>query len=461
MLPVRLFCCSQQFFLTVLESLIEPIQSDPWRSKWLRMRRKRLLRSIASTSRSSTVHFFFFRCMRGTMIVRPTPADPSGDTVSHGSLQFDRSESLRNGMTAKDKRLHLGELFIFFFRMMPAGLELVLNSVYSRLRKAAQFWLLSADDVSYFESYDDHTTHLKMLSDRPRMDSYRRAIELNADACIRGCTVLDVGCGTGILSMLCARAGARFVTGVDRSNIVFQAMDIVRENGLSDKVSVVWGTAEELELPDRVDVLVSEWMGHFLLSEGMLESVIDARDRLLKPGGLMLPSRCHLYLAALNDPELHQEMVGFWGNVEGFRMSCMRKEMLAEAHVLTVTAAKVCSTRPALLLNLDLNMCRMEDTDFATDFELELLPGTQRVTALVGYFDCIFELPVPVVLSTAVDAEPTHWQHTVFLLEEPHVPAPGETTIRGRLECRREGKRGVKVTITIGPRKQQYAVLGQ
>ncbi|KAH9368500.1 hypothetical protein HPB48_020785 [Haemaphysalis longicornis] len=173
--------------------------------------------------------------MRGTMIVRPTPADPSGDTVSHGSLQFDRSESLRNGMTAKDKRLHLGELFIFFFRMMPAGLELVLNSVYSRLRtrtrgggggvilphqpltanvaglvvrKAAQFWLLSADDVSYFESYDDHTTHLKMLSDRPRMDSYRRAIELNADACIRGAP-----CWT---------------SGVDRSNIVFQAMDIVR-----------------------------------------------------------------------------------------------------------------------------------------------------------------------------------------------------------------------------------------
>ncbi|KAH9368499.1 hypothetical protein HPB48_020786 [Haemaphysalis longicornis] len=71
---------------------------------------------------------------------------------------------------------------------------------------------------------------------------------------------------------------------------------------------------EELELPDRVDVLVSEWMGHFLLSEGMLESVLDARDRLLKPGGLMLPSRCHLYLAALNDPgELRKVVI--WARV--------------------------------------------------------------------------------------------------------------------------------------------------
>lgn len=332
------------------------------------------------------------------------------------------------------------------------------------MRKAAQSWLepsepvVGRDDEPYFESYGHHGIHLEMLSDRPRMDAYRRAIELNADTCIRGRTVLDVGCGTGILSMLCARAGARIVLGVDRSDIVYQAMDIVRENGLSEKVSLVRGTAEEMDLPDRVDVLVSEWMGYFLLFEGMLESVLKARDRLLRPGGLMLPSRCQIFLAALNDSELHQRMVGFWDNVEGFRMSCMRREVLAEAHIVTATAANVCSTRPALLLNLDLTTCCMEDSDFRTDFELELVPGTQQVTALVGYFDCTFELPVPVVLSTAIDAEPTHWKQTLFLLEEPYVPAQGVTTMQGCLECRRQGKRELQVTITIGGRQQQYAL---
>ncbi|KAL1425623.1 hypothetical protein MTO96_019046 [Rhipicephalus appendiculatus] len=75
-------------------------------------------------------------------------------------------------------------------------------------------------------------------------------------------------------------------------------------------------------------------------------------------------------------------------------------------------ASSVCSEQPALLLNLDLNTCRMEDSDFATDFELDLKPGTQQVTALAGYFDCTFELPVPVVLSTAMEAESTHWKQT-------------------------------------------------
>uniref|UniRef100_A0A1E1XCQ6 type I protein arginine methyltransferase n=1 Tax=Amblyomma aureolatum TaxID=187763 RepID=A0A1E1XCQ6_9ACAR len=332
------------------------------------------------------------------------------------------------------------------------------------MRKAAECWLQPAEqdegerDEPYFQSYGHHSIHLEMLSDRPRMQSYRTAIELNADTCIRGRTVLDVGCGTGILSMLCARAGARGVIGVDRSDIVYNAMDIVRENGLSDQVTLVHGCVEELELPERVDVLVSEWMGYFLLFEGMLDSVLRARDRLLRPGGLMLPSRCQLFLVALEDMGIYRRMVGFWDDVEGFRMSCMRREVLPEAHVTDVPVSSVCSAQPALVLNLDLNTCSMEDSDFATDFELELLPGTEQVTALAGYFDCTFELPVPVVLSTAVDAEPTHWKQTVFLLEEPLVPAEGATILGGRLECRRQGRRELLVTITLGARRQQYVL---
>ncbi|XP_065310570.1 protein arginine N-methyltransferase 3-like [Dermacentor albipictus] len=332
-----------------------------------------------------------------------------------------------------------------------------------RMREVAESWLQSNEqaqpiehDEPYFESYGHHGIHLEMLSDRPRMDSYRKAIELNADTCIRNCTVLDVGCGTGILSMLCARAGARRVVGIDQSGVVYNAMDIVRENGLSEQVTLVHGRVEELELPERVDVLVSEWMGYFLLFEGMLGSVLQARDRLLRPGGLMLPSRCQLFLVALSDTNIHRRMVSFWDDVEGFKMTCMRKEVLGEAHVMDAPASSVCSERPALLLNLDLNTCRMEDSDFASDFELDLQPGTQQVTALAGYFDCTFELPVPVVLSTAMEAESTHWKQTVFLLEEPLLLAEGEKTVRGRLACRRQDRRELLVTITLGSTQRQY-----
>ena len=142
-----------------------------------------------------------------------------------------------------------------------------------------------------------------MLSDRVRTESYRNALLTNPER-LNGARVLDIGCGTGILSMFAAQAGARRVIGVDCSDIIYQAMDIVRENGLTDKVELVKGRLEETALPeDQFDFILSEWMGYFLLFEGMLDSVIAARDKYLAPGGMVLPNRCTISLAAVSDLE--------------------------------------------------------------------------------------------------------------------------------------------------------------
>merc|ERR1719431_1698647 len=103
-----------------------------------------------------------------------------------------------------------------------------------------------------------------MLSDVTRTASYRRALS-NNPARMKDALVLDIGCGTGILSMFAAKAGARAVVGVDCSDIVYQAMDIVRENQLEQVVTLVRGRLEETELPyEKYDIIVSEWMGYFL-----------------------------------------------------------------------------------------------------------------------------------------------------------------------------------------------------
>ena len=92
-----------------------------------------------------------------------------------------------------------------------------------------------------------------MLRDVPRTDSYRRALMLN-HAYVRGRRVLDVGAGTGVLSMFAASAGAAAVYAVENSAFVSEAREIVAANGFSDVVSVIRGRAEEVELPGRVDV---------------------------------------------------------------------------------------------------------------------------------------------------------------------------------------------------------------
>ncbi len=104
---------------------------------------------------------------------------------------------------------------------------------------------------------------------------------------------MDIGCGTGILSMFAARAGAKKVIGVDNADIVHFAREIIKKNGFEDTITIVKGKIEEVELPvQEVDIIISEWMGYFLLYEAMLDTVLWARDKYLKKGGLILPDKC-------------------------------------------------------------------------------------------------------------------------------------------------------------------------
>ena len=86
----------------------------------------------------------------------------------------------------------------------------------------------------------------------------------------------------------------------------------------------------------QFDIIISEWMGYFLLFESMLDTVLYARDRFLKPNGIVLPDYCALYIAGLSDPSLHQRNVTYWNDVYGFKMSCMKSVVLKEASVMIV-----------------------------------------------------------------------------------------------------------------------------
>lgn len=159
----------------------------------------------------------------------------------------------------------------------------------------------NSSDSDYFNSYSHFGIHHEMLTDKIRTESYRDAI-LNNSHNFKDKIVLDIGCGTGILSMFAAKAGASKVIGVDQSEVIYKAMDIIRENDLNDKVHLFKGRLEDSNLPvEKVDIIVSEWMGYFLLFEGMLDSFINARDKYLKPDGLVLPNRCNISLVGCSD----------------------------------------------------------------------------------------------------------------------------------------------------------------
>lgn len=108
-----------------------------------------------------------------------------------------------------------------------------------------------------------------------------------------------------------ARAGAAKVYAVECSSIVEQARAIVADNGFSDTIEVIQGKMEDITLPvEYVDIIISEWMGYFLLYESMLDTVLYARDKYLRPDtGIMLPDKAVLYICGIEDEEYRHEKV--------------------------------------------------------------------------------------------------------------------------------------------------------
>ena len=161
----------------------------------------------------------------------------------------------------------------------------------------------------YFDSYSHFGIHEEMLKDAVRTRAYQRAILGNRHL-FEGKVVLDVGCGTAILCMFAAQAGAKHVYGVDMASIIVQAREIVAENGFSDRITLLQGKMEDVQLPvQHVDVIVSEWMGYFLIYESMLDTVLYARDRYLVEGGLIFPDTASLHICAIEDAEYRRDKV--------------------------------------------------------------------------------------------------------------------------------------------------------
>ncbi|KAI8799668.1 S-adenosyl-L-methionine-dependent methyltransferase [Cladochytrium replicatum] len=290
----------------------------------------------------------------------------------------------------------------------------------------------------YFDSYAHFGIHEEMLKDEVRTVSYRRSIYENQHL-FKGKVVLDVGCGTGILSMFAAKAGAKLVIGVDMSSIIDHAKVIVKDNGFEGKIVLLKGKMEEVVLPvEKVDIIISEWMGYCLLYESMLNTVLYARDRYLVPGGLIMPDTAIMYMAAIEDGDYKDEKIGFWDSVYGFNMSHIKKLALREPLVDTVDNKAVVTTSHPFR-TIDLATVTVEDLTFSVPFRI-VATRDDFIHAFICYFDIRFgACHKPVKFSTGPHAQYTHWKQTVFYLDDAITVKAGEV---------------VEGTFSLGPNKK-------
>ncbi|RMH15065.1 MAG: class I SAM-dependent methyltransferase, partial [Acidobacteria bacterium] len=146
----------------------------------------------------------------------------------------------------------------------------------------------------------------EMLADETRVQAYATALR----ATLRpGCVVLEIGTGLGFFALLAARWGAGKVYAVERGDAVATARTLAEHNRLADRIELLQASSSDVSLPERADVVISDLRGVLPFLGDHLPSIADARERHLKPDGILIPQRDDLRAAIVEAPDLYRRKV--------------------------------------------------------------------------------------------------------------------------------------------------------
>jgi protein arginine N-methyltransferase 1 len=149
----------------------------------------------------------------------------------------------------------------------------------------------------------------EMIADHGRMDPYVEALRRTVRP---ESVVLDLGAGLGAFAIVACRLGARRVFAVEPSAVVDIAKKVASANGCGERIDFFHQTSDTLDLPERPTIIVSDLRGALPLYEHHLPSVIDARDRLLAPGGVLIPQRDVIHALLCEHPGADRRLSDPW-----------------------------------------------------------------------------------------------------------------------------------------------------
>uniref|UniRef100_A0A8B9JG89 Histone-arginine methyltransferase CARM1 n=1 Tax=Astyanax mexicanus TaxID=7994 RepID=A0A8B9JG89_ASTMX len=286
---------------------------------------------------------------------------------------------------------------------------------------------------AFLQFYGCLSQQQNMLQDFLRTATYQKAILLN-DVDFRDKVVLDVGCGTGILSFFAVQAGAKRVYAVEASSVAKHAEVLVRSNGMSDRITVLNGKIEEVSCPEKVDVIISEPIGYMLLNERMLESYLHSKH-WLKPKGMMFPTFSDIHLAPFTDEQLYMEhharssfwlQTSFYGvNLSGLHPVAVEeffRQPIVDTFDMQILMARSVKYTINFLEAKEEDLHRME-----IPFVFKLLQSG-LIHGLAFWFDVAFVgSRMTVWLSTAPHEPLSHWYQVRCLLQTPLFAKMGQT----------------------------------
>jgi type I protein arginine methyltransferase len=266
---------------------------------------------------------------------------------------------------------------------------------------------------SYSGSYHDVETHKKMLQDVLRTEAYEGALRHFVKS---GCSVMDFGCGTGILSIFASKFGAKKVYAIDRSIYIQTAFEIARNNKIKNIDFYHCDHKEIMEdLDATVDILVSEWMGHFLFYEAMLTPLLHVRDKFLAKGGIMIPGAVSLYGGLVTDKHFYDDCSFLLQKPYNINFAPIADTPLYQASLEVLTPKQMLDT-VVNLGTIDLNTVTLEEVP--KQYKGKVIPNKNAtIYGLSGWFSA--DLAPNIILGTGPDDPPTHWMQIYFPFSKP------------------------------------------
>jgi protein arginine N-methyltransferase 1 len=268
--------------------------------------------------------------------------------------------------------------------------------------------------------------HRQYLADEIRLNAYRKAV---ASVVRRGAAVLDLGAGTGIMGMLACRAGAARVYVADSTEMLEIARNSYHANGFAERAVFLNEHSLQVRLPEQVDVVIADQMSSFGIGAGLLECFRDARKRLLKPEGVLLPQALELFLAPAQGAELW-EAVDFWSQPRaGFAFAHVRVRAANLMQVGRLPVEEMLGPAQSLIT---FTLGEAGGEAFASECELKIgRAGLLR--GLAGWFRAELAPGIDVTNSPLAEQR-INRQHAFFPLDKP-VPVVAGDTMRVRFRA--------------------------
>ena len=223
-----------------------------------------------------------------------------------------------------------------------------------------------------------------MIADRHRMKAYVKALE----GCIKpGSIVLDIGTGTGICAILACKLGAKRVYAIESNSAIAVAKLAAKDNHCEDKIEFMQGMSVDVDLPEKVDVIVSDLRGILPLFQQHIPSIIDARSRFLKTGGTMIPLRDRLWGTLVQTPELYRSYSSLWQEDIPYNINLeSARSFLFHAWKKCTILPEQCLTKPTLFAVLDYSQISTTNLQAKLEWSVE---KTGLVHGLCLWFDSV------------------------------------------------------------------------